>query len=324
MIQRDDDDGTAQWIYDAAPHGIGKLAAMVSPSDTSSPACASSSSRRRRRPARSKRGGRSTTPRFGDVVQATDCADGSTFVTDYGYDDFGRPNLVRYPSVKGNRFAVDYAYTEAGYLHYVADDADGGVIWSAKAMNAAGQVTDEQLRNGVETQSVLNDATGWLLGRTSTAHGDGETVIQQWANAFDEAGNLRGRQRTDDVNAADSTETFGYDPLDRLTSSQVQIPSFQLQGYDVTENYAFDPLGNLTTKAGKTYKYGTGCMAGTRAAGPHALCQIDSGPIVQLRRERKPAQRRRPHGAVERGQQGEAPDGRNRGRDADDRHHLRS
>ncbi|MEO8899917.1 MAG: RHS repeat-associated core domain-containing protein [Polyangiaceae bacterium] len=274
MIRRDDDSGTSRWIYDAAPHGVGKLAAMVGPSDarlggTCQPEFAPAP------PAGEKHAGRSYHyTAFGDVEEATDCADGNTFVTTYGYDRFGRANLMRYPEVNGERFAVNYSYTSAGYLRYVADAADGQLLWAAKAMNAAGQVTDEILRNGVETESVRNNATGWLLGRKSTAHADGETVIQDFAHAFDEAGNLRARQRTDGVNAADSSETFGYDALDRLLTTDVQIAA---QGYHAVESYTYDALGNLQTKAGKTYKY-TGCLAGERAAGPHAVCQIDSGP----------------------------------------------
>ena len=141
-------------------------------------------------------------------------------------------------------------------------------------MNAAGQVTDEVLGNGVETVSARNDATGWLLGRTSTAHADGDKMIQGWGYVFDEAGNLRARQRTDGANGVAASETFGYDPLDRLLSATVLVPA---QGYD-PESYTYDALGNLQTKAGKSYKYGTGCLAGSRDAGPHAVCQIDDGP----------------------------------------------
>ena len=60
---------------------------------------------------------------FGDVDEVTDCADGSTFPTKYGYDNFGRPNLLRYPETIGNHLAVNYVYTKAGYLNYVADNA---------------------------------------------------------------------------------------------------------------------------------------------------------------------------------------------------------
>jgi RHS repeat-associated protein len=274
VVQREDDKGTALWIYDAAPHGIGKLAAMVSPSDPRlagtcdiefAPTPANGE----------KSAGKSYhyTP-FGDVEQVTDCADGSSFLTTYGYDQFGRPNLLRYPQAKDKRFAVNYTYTKAGYLHYVADDATGAMMWAATAMNAAGQVTDEVLGNGVETASVRNDATGWLLGRTSTAHADGDNLVQKWAYAFDEAGNLRARQRADSTNAVAASETFGYDSLDRLLSADVKTPA---QGYS-PESYTYDDLGNLQTKAGKSYKYGTGCQAGFRDAGPHAVCQIDDGP----------------------------------------------
>jgi len=275
MVQRSDASGTAQWIYDAAPHGVGKLAAMLSPSDSRLAGSCTLEFAPAPAPGQNQAGRSFHYTEFGELEEETDCVDGTDFVTTHGYDAFGRPNLLRYPEVKGQRFAVQYGYTHAGYLRYVADDADGSAIWAVRAMNAAGQVTDELLRNGVETTSVLNDATGWLLGRTSTAHADFDTTIQDYTYAFDEAGNVRTRQRADGVVGADSSETFGYDLLDRLTNSDVQIPS---QTYDAPESYAYDALGNLQTKAGKTYKYNTGCLAGSRAAGPHALCQIDSGP----------------------------------------------
>jgi RHS repeat-associated protein len=274
MVQRDDDSGTARWIYDVAPHGVGKLAAMMSPSD-SRLAGACQVAFAPRPPDGEKQAGRSYHyTEFGDVDEVTDCADGSTFLTTHSYDRFGRPNLLRYPETIGNHLAVKYVYTKAGYLHYVADDATGKVMWAAKAMNAAGQVTDEVLGNGVETTSVRNDATGWLLGRTSTAHADGDKMIQGWGYVFDEAGNLRARQRTDGANGVAASETFGYDPLDRLLTATVLIPA---QGYD-PESYTYDSLGNLQTKAGKPYHYGTGCQAGGHDAGPHAVCQIDDGP----------------------------------------------
>jgi hypothetical protein len=76
-------------------HGIGKLAAMVSPSDSRlTGACQIEFS-----PAPGdgeKQAGRSYHyTEFGDVDEVTDCADGSTFPTKYGYDKFGRPNLLR-------------------------------------------------------------------------------------------------------------------------------------------------------------------------------------------------------------------------------------
>ena len=67
---------------------------------------------------------------------------------------------------------------------------------------------------------------------------------------------------------ADSVESFGYDSLDRLTLSEVKIPS---ENYDAPESFAYDDLGNLTQKGGKIYTY-AGCTAG---GGPHAVCTVD-------------------------------------------------
>jgi RHS repeat-associated protein len=147
----------------------------------------------------------------------------------------------------------------------VADASDHTPYWVAKSMNAAGQVTDEYTRNGVETVSTRNPSTGWLMDATTTAVADNNTLIQKWTNTYDEAGNLRSRARSEPSNMADSVETFGYDLLDRLTLSEVKIPS---ESYDVPESFTYDSLGNLTQKGGQTYSY-TGC--GGR---PHAVCQV--------------------------------------------------
>ena len=184
---------------------------------------------------------------------------------------------MRYPSVDGNRFAVGYHYTSLGYLQYVYDVGENtvdSIYWKANAINPAGQVTDEQTRNGVQTISTRNPSTGWLMARSSLSHADEDRLIQNWAFQYDERGNLRGRSRSDAINVADSTEIFGYDVLDRLKTSEVKIPAEQ--DYDVTESFGYDNLGNLTSKGGKNYTY-TGCQADTRAAGPHAVCTVDNG-----------------------------------------------
>src|SRR6185436_20131263 len=105
---------------------------------------------------------------------------------------------------------------------------------------------------------------------------DDDRVIQDWTHAYDEAGNLRRRLRADSVNAGPAEEAFGYDALNRLTSSEVDIPSLNYN--NVTESYAYDNFGNFTQKAGKNYTYGN-CMAGGRAAGPHAVCSVGGSAL---------------------------------------------
>jgi RHS repeat-associated protein len=274
MISRTDSSGTAQWVYDVAKGaGIGKLAAMVSAPDSrllgpcSVPYVTLTDG---------NRAGQSFTyDQFGQVVQESQCTDGDTFVTSREYDSLGRQTLVRYPAVSGTQLAVGYHYTNLGYLQYLTDESsDFSVLWQAKSANALGQITDEQMRNGVETIANRNPSTGWLLGSTSTAHADGNTVIQNWGYTFDEVGNLLTRDRSDAVNPASSSEKFAYDLVNRVVSSAVTTSDGYVPPPDL---YAYDALGNLTQKSGSAYTYGAGCTAGSRAAGPHAVCTVAGG-----------------------------------------------
>jgi RHS repeat-associated protein len=268
--------GTAEWLYDTAPGaGIGKLAAMVSAPDPNLGTCALPSGATVTGGQRAVKAFQFTP--FGDLQEADECADGSPFETTFQYDAFGRQSLVRYPAVASGQLAVGYHYTSLGYLHYLTDESsDYSVLWQAKAMNALGQVTDEQMRNGVETISNRNPLTGWLLGSTATAHADQESAIQNWSYGFDEKGNLLSRSRTDVGSGTPATETFAYDLTDRLTSSVITTSAGSR-----TEGYAYDVLGNLTQKVDSAYTYGAGCQAGARAAGPHAVCTVAGGtPFV--------------------------------------------
>jgi RHS repeat-associated protein len=209
---------------------------------------------------------------FGEVEEVTECADGSTFATAYQYDGFGRQSVIRYPTVNTSQLAVGYHYTGLGYLYYLTDDSSGGgLLWQAKAMNVLGQVTDEVMRNGVQTVSTRNALTGWLLGSTATAHADNDNIIHGFSYGFDRIGNLLTRARGDTVNGVTSTETFTYDLTNRLTASRITTSG----GYIRDESYGYDSLelGNLVHKTGSNYTY-AGCQAGSRPAGPHAVCTV--------------------------------------------------
>ena len=275
MTSKTDATGTARWVYDEAPGaGKGKLAAMVGAPD---PGLQGQCPAPYDLPTDGNRAVRSFAyDTFGQLVEATECADGQSFAVNHLYDAFGREQQVTYPAVGETRLAVQYVYTSLGFLRYVADAADGGVYWAATEMNALGQVTREQTRNGVETASNRNPSTGWLLGSQSIAHADGGTLIRSWQADFDEVGNLRRRLRDDPVSGPASDETFTYDALNRLRASRVQILS---EPYDRTETYDIDAVGNLTRKDDKVFTYGAagGCPTG----GIHAICTVNGGAQFQ-------------------------------------------
>ncbi len=278
MTTKTDSQGTATWVFDVASGaGVGKLAAMVGPSDPNlnSPC----SQVPYNAPTSGNRAARwfTYTP-SGEVHEGFDCVEGEVFSTEYEYDPLGRQKTVTYPTVQGTRLAVGYHYTSVGHLNYVVDASNNSLYWAATEMNALGQVTAEHTRNGVETIKSRNPSTGWLTGSSSIAHADGNAVIEGWAFSYDEAGNVRSRTRQDALIGGPSVETFGYDALNRVTSSEVSIAS----GPSTSESYSYDTLGlgNLREKSGQTYTY-TGCSAGARAAGPHAVCTVGNGAAYQ-------------------------------------------
>ncbi len=275
MIGKTDRTGASQWVYDTAPvtgpnasAGLGKLAFMIGPTDDRmAGSCTRSDTAQNvgKRPIKSFQYNQ-----YGELSYSFDCADGQVFQTTYEYDSSGRQFRIHYPDVSGDRLTVENHYTQNGYLQYVKDVADQGVYWQALEMNAAGQVTREQTRNGVETVVQRNPLTGWTLGSKSTAHAQDDQVIQDWLYGFDEVGNLKKRLRQDRVNARDTAETFDYDDLDRLIGSALEAGAS-----GISETYQYDALGNFTGKAGVSYTYGT-C-----GAGPHAPCTVgDSAPFA--------------------------------------------
>jgi RHS repeat-associated protein len=274
VVTKDDGTAKAQWVYDVAPGaGVGKVAAMVSTPDPRLKApCAIPLTTE----TGGNRAGRSFRyTEFGDLLESAECVDGDTFLTTYGYDDLGRQSTVTYPQVGPSRLSVGYHYTTLGYLHYLTDGAGGATYWAAKTMDSLGHVTDQYTGNGVETASNYASFTGWLLGSTGVSHGRADSLIQNWSYRYDEGGNLLRRVRADEVDTATSDETFTYDGLERVKTAHVVTSD----GYDQTETYGYDALGlgNLTTKGAKTLAYDAGCFAGSRPAGPHAVCTVDGG-----------------------------------------------
>ncbi|MBN1378215.1 MAG: hypothetical protein JXA04_03175 [Gammaproteobacteria bacterium] len=208
-----------------------------------------------------------------------------TFSVEQTYDAYGRVRYISYPVAGTARLTTENVYSPYGGLWYVLDtgfnlldDSDDSVFWIAKMVDARGQIMQEFLRNRNTINNSYNRATGWLQKVESW---DVNTdMIQQTRYEFDAFGNVQARNRFKPwvVNPDGSfyaganeeiEERFAYDSLDRLTGSVVTRDGMQTS----SKAYDYDRLGNFLYKdtTDDTYVYNT-CSAGSRAAGPHAVC----------------------------------------------------
>jgi RHS repeat-associated protein len=271
VITRADQAGTASWTYSTSGVSLGKLVSVIGPSDPKLKEHCDDPDLNT-----SVDGNRALRwfhyNDLGELEEAFECADGVTSSSQHIYDTAGRESLLRYPDISGSRLSVRYNYTSTGHLQFLSDDSDGSVIWQALQSDASGQIASEELRNGVQTTTDRNPGTGWVMSANAISHAESDAAIQGWSYKYDEAGNVKERDRAAGTIPDPSVETFQYDALDRLLSSRVQVNPGGPRAYDNTDTYTYDIIGNLRSKRGDTEGYDSSCSAYTRAAGPHALC----------------------------------------------------
>jgi RHS repeat-associated protein len=132
------------------------------------------------------------------------------------------------------KLQYDYQY---GQLYRVRDfNSPFTNFWTANATNARNQITQETLGNGLVTNRVHDDVTGWL--ETIQTGLSGGAGVQNLAYEWDLVGNLKKRT---DVNQSNLAEEFFYDNLYRLGSSKLNnVPNLTM---------AYDVLGNITSKS---------------------------------------------------------------------------
>jgi RHS repeat-associated protein len=183
----------------------------------------------------------------------------------FGYDDFSRIESTTYPS----GLSVRNLYQTAGFLGSIINDTTEASYWKINQTNSRGQVTEEQLGNGLVTKTsynALNGLLSTLATGTSTANN-----IQSLSYTFDSLGNLRSREskRETSLGVIEETlnESFNYDSLNRLTDATTTGLS---SGTRVV-SYTYDDLGNLKTRTGVgTYEYEQ-----INGAGVHGVTSAD-------------------------------------------------
>ncbi len=220
---------TSTFTYDTAFKGLGKIAA-----DSAS-------------------NGASHTYNYDSLGRPSAVAttvDGNSYTATTTYDANGRPNVVTYPS----GFAIRYEYTSLGYLYRLINNATSTALWTANAVNAELQVTQQMAGNGVVTDRVYDSNTGLV----STIHAGVSNTVANFSFGFNTIGSLT--SRTDAINSV--TEDFTYDSMNRLTQYAIQGGSTRTVGYDA--------LGNITSKSDVgIYAYPTAATPR-----PHAIGSI--------------------------------------------------
>jgi len=188
------------------------------------------------------------------------------YVTTTHYSDFSQVSGITYPPSPRypDGLPLQYRYSAEGYLDRISNRDTNIDYWQAKEENAAGQLTEVGLGNGVTSHFDYDPTTGVIDTIRSASRG-GNNNIQNLSFDIDAFGNLKARtdKNQHDVRGFWLTEKFTYDPLNRMTSSAIfGQPKI---------NYSYDALGNITFKTGVgSYRYG-------HNAGPHAVTRTING-----------------------------------------------
>ncbi len=185
---------------------------------------------------------------------------GGQYNTRYTYDEQDRITFIEYPS--GLR--VQQHFNEFGYLHEVSSPDGQTRYWSAMAENATGHLTHVRLARSINTYRDYDRSTGILKGiRTEGAN---DEMLQDESYRFDKVYNLTSRTNHLLDDGRGLTETFSYDALNRLKTTQIKDKEY---GH-VTLSY--DVLGNIKSKSDVgNYGYDVENMTGR----PHAVKMIE-------------------------------------------------
>ncbi len=230
LVTRNEADLITNWYYDkykdgsACAVGVGKLCETSADNNT---------------------GQKTYFDSYGRVAVVTHTID-TTYSAYRTYDSYGRVNTQSVNAV----FATRNVYNTNGYLSEVRRDSDNSLLWRADTMDAQGHVTKQTYGNGVVTDRAYNAQNGRL---TSILANGPNSAVQNQSYVYDSIGLLS--SRSDGVQG--SSESFGYDTLNRLTSTTKS---------GATVSVTYDAIGNITNKSDVGgYTYG-----GSR---PHAVTQ---------------------------------------------------
>ena len=244
MIQRHSREGSANWVYDTAPNGIGLLQ-------------------------RQTQSGFNQTFSYDGYSRPSIINTAISGRPNYsqsfnyaGYGD-GRLNRVTHPS--GQR--VDYRYNSYGYVTSL-HNSSGTALKTITATNLFGHVTGERYSNGVSTTRTYDPLSGFLTKISTT----GRTTVQNQDTLWFSNGNLE--RRIDRIGTT-KDERFTYDYLNRLTDADTYLNGTLRRRLDTR----YDDYGRITSKTTNSDSTNTDVTGyvynqSSRNAGFHAVSQV--------------------------------------------------
>jgi RHS repeat-associated protein len=196
---------------------------------------------------------------------------GETFTTSTVYDALGR--VTSSTDAGGltvmNEYDEDYSFPLKQKLAPGTYEGAGTVLWQAGTYDSNGRTLTQQLAQGVNISASYDPAKGDVLALSASRNG---SSIQNKTYTWDNLGNLNTRNDL----VAKRSETFGYDTLNRLTSSSVvALPGASITSIPPPQNYSYDIKGNLLTK---------GSSATLTYASPNRLHAVTSATVKGFNR----------------------------------------
>jgi RHS repeat-associated protein len=224
---------TTKYDYDQAPHGLGKLSHTTSPDGVETA---------------------HSYDEHGLPSAVTWTIDGEPFALSQDHDPLlGRPTVLHYPAAPGEAFSTGDSYTAAGWWRAVGRPSEPAALplWQVDARNLDGAITSARWNGpGVTEQRSYSTLTGRIhriqVGSGATGgSGAGAGPLLDLTYGFDLTGNVTHRRDA----AANRTEDFLYDTVDRLTDWTLQFPTGQTGTQARHQHYGYDDLGNVTSIA---------------------------------------------------------------------------
>jgi len=246
QVQRVEPDMISVWTYDTAAMGIGKLA---STGVTAGPAAGYQRNY--------------SYDQFSRAREVDTFINNAEYTFTAAYDSNGHLSTVNYPSGS----SVRYSYNNLGYADQLSDAFSSNALWTLNALDAEQHITQQTAGNGVVTNQGFSLKTGRLLTVDAAVNGNSNNAVQDLTFTYDPLGNLTSRTDGNE----NFTESFQYDPLNRLTQASINTNVYQ------TKTFSYDAVGDLLSKSDVgNYTYPT---PGWGLPQPHAVTSVSGGTI---------------------------------------------